>query len=124
MIIVADSNGAGKSTYYTVNNRSSEDDNIFFESKHINADEILRSSGGDWKNDTDNMKAMRQELTEIRTAIKNKQSFDFETTLAANKKMYSNFVDKAKEQGFITELIYVGIKSPELAKTRIREIEK
>lgn len=70
------------------------------------------------------MKAMRQELTEIRTAIKNKQSFDFETTLAANKKTYSNFVDKAKEQGFITELIYVGIKSPELAKTRIREIKK
>ena len=43
MVIVAGSNGAGKSTYYTVNNEDSNDSNAFYKSKHINADEILRA---------------------------------------------------------------------------------
>jgi len=37
MVIVAGSNGAGKSTYYTVNNEDSNDSNAFYKSKHIAA---------------------------------------------------------------------------------------
>ena len=30
--------------------------------KRINADEILRQMGGDWHKDSDNLKAMREEI--------------------------------------------------------------
>lgn len=121
MVIVAGSNGAGKSTYYTVNNEDSKESNIFYKSKHINADEILRSTGGDWKNNADNLKAMRQEFREIKQCIDKKVSFNFETTLAATSKTYLNILKAAKDQGFTTELIYVGIENVELVKERIND---
>lgn len=86
IIVIAGCNGSEKSTYYTSKSISERDNNLFYQSKHINADEILVKNGGDWHKDSDNLRAIRQELLEIRECIQNKQSFDFETTFAANKK--------------------------------------
>ncbi|TGY25862.1 ATPase [Lactobacillus johnsonii] len=121
MVMVAGSNGAGKSTYYTVNNEDSNDSNAFYKSKHINADEILRASGGNWRNNIDNLKAMRQEFREIKQCINNKKNFNFETTLAATPKTYLNILKSAKANGFTTELIYVGVENVDLVKDRINE---
>ena len=56
MLIVAGVNGAGKSTLYEVHPE------LFSNTERINADEVLRQSGGDWKNPNDNFKAMSANL--------------------------------------------------------------
>lgn len=55
-IIVAGINGAGKSTLYDTFPI------LFDKTKRTNADEILRQMGGDWHKDSDNLKAMREEI--------------------------------------------------------------
>ena len=59
MLIVAGVNGAGKSTLYEVHSE------LFSNTERINADEVLRQSGGDWRNPNDNFKAMKEVLVEI-----------------------------------------------------------
>ena len=55
-IIVAGINGAGKSTLYDTF------PSLFDKTKRINADELLRQMGGDWHKDSDNLKAMKEEM--------------------------------------------------------------
>lgn len=52
-IIVAGINGAGKSTLYRARPE------LFTNTKRLNADEILQQLGGDWRKNSDNIKAMR-----------------------------------------------------------------
>lgn len=63
---------------------------------------------------------MRMEVKRINSFIANKQSFNMETTLASSKKTYINILSSAKEQGFTTHLLYVGVDSAELAKERVK----
>lgn len=44
MFVIAGVNGAGKSTLYEVHPE------LFSNTERINADEVLRQSGGDWRN--------------------------------------------------------------------------
>ncbi|WP_277281140.1 zeta toxin family protein [Streptococcus hyointestinalis] len=74
-IIVAGINGAGKSTLYKVSPFWFED------SIRLNADEILRKFGGDWRNKKDTSKAMRIEVEMIKDAFNQRASFHIETTL-------------------------------------------
>lgn len=46
-IIIGGVNGAGKSTLYRTNPQ------IFGDTRRLNADEILRAAGGDWRNPAD-----------------------------------------------------------------------
>lgn len=78
MLIVAGVNGAGKSTLYEVHPE------LFSNTERINADEVLKQSGGDWKNPNDNFKAMKEVLVKINTLIATKTSFHWETTLSGN----------------------------------------
>ncbi|MBD5316559.1 MAG: AAA family ATPase [Bacteroides sp.] len=123
MFIFAGSNGAGKSTYYStvINNENERQINkSLVNSYRINADEILRSNGGNWHKDSDNLKALVEEVRLINKYIDQKKSFNFETTLAASTKTYKKYIKEAKENGFKTVLIYVGLKSPNLAITRVK----
>ena len=117
MIVFAGINGAGKSTYFTV---EKDEESIFANSIRINADEILKSNGGDWHNTADNMRAMAKEIKLIRKCIKDKISFNFETTLAASIPTYLRYLNNAKQNGFSTHLIYVGLNSAELAVERVK----
>lgn len=54
MFVIAGVNGAGKSTLYEVHPE------LFSNTERINADEVLRQSGGDWRNPNDNFKAMKE----------------------------------------------------------------
>lgn len=64
-ILIAGVNGAGKSSLYHLQ------PNIVKNTKRINADEILQRNHGDWHNQMDNFRAMRDELTEIKSALIN-----------------------------------------------------
>lgn len=119
MLIVAGVNGAGKSTLYEVHPE------LFSNTERINADEVLRQSGGDWRNPNDNFKAMKEVLVEINTLIATKTSFHWETTLSGNFHSLEKLLKKAKEQGFEIILFYVCLESAELAYERVlRRVQK
>ena len=98
-IVFAGVNGAGKSTLY----HYIKD----VPGKRINSDEILKANGGDWRNNTDQAKAMKEAVKRISDYLKQGISFNQETTLAG----YSiiNNIKKAKEQGYTVKVFYVGL---------------
>ena len=118
LYIFAGVNGAGKSTLY---NSGNLDDNIKY-STRINTDEIVRKIG-DWKNNSDQIKAAKMAINIRNDCLKHGKSFNEETTLTG--KTILKTIDKAKELGYELQLFYVGVASPELAKERIRNrVEK
>ncbi|MHA5200862.1 zeta toxin family protein [Oenococcus oeni] len=114
-IIVAGINGAGKSTLYDTLPI------LFDKTKRINADEILRKMGGDWHKDSDNLKAMREEIKQLHYSLDNRQSIHVETTLAGRGKAQLNLIDKAHENGFEVTLLYVALRDENLAIKRVKE---
>ena len=118
LYIFAGVNGAGKSTLY---NSENLDNNIKY-STRINTDEIVRKIG-DWKNNSDQIKAAKMAINIRNDCLKHGRSFNEETTLTG--KTILKTIDKAKELGYELQLFYVGVASPELAKERIRNrVEK
>ncbi|MBO0481536.1 zeta toxin family protein [Candidatus Enterococcus courvalinii] len=114
-VVVGGVNGAGKSTIY-------EFDTVVIDglkTDRINADEILKRNGGDWRNSTDVAKSMRQVVTEIKKHFEDRESFHHETTFAGNTRPHEKRLLKAKDLGYDTTLIYVGLNSPELAIKRV-----
>ena len=118
LYIFAGVNGAGKSTLY---NSGNLDDNIKY-STRINTDEIVRKIG-DWKNNSDQIKAAKIAINLRNDCLKDGKSFNEETTLTG--KTILKTIDKAKELGYELQLFYVGVNKPEIAKERIRNrVEK
>ena len=99
-IIVAGINGAGKSTLYDTF------PSLFDKTKRINADELLRQMGGDWHKDSDNLKAMKEEIKQLHYALDHQQSIHVETTLAGRGKAQLNLIDKAHKNGFEVTLLF------------------
>ena len=119
MLIVAGVNGAGKSTLYEVHPE------LFSNTERINADEVLRQSGGDWKNPNDNFKAMKEVVSAINTLIATKTSFHWETTLSGNYHSLEKLLNEAAQKGFVIILLYVCLESAELAYERVlRRVQK
>lgn len=73
-IIVAGINGAGKSTLYRARPE------LFTNTKRLNADEILQQLGGDWRKNSDNIKAMRLEVQQLHESLEKRKSIHVETT--------------------------------------------
>ena len=118
LYIFAGVNGAGKSTLY---NSGNLDDNIKY-STRINTDEIVRKIG-DWKNNSDQIKAAKIAINLRNDCLKDGKSFNEETTLTG--KTILKTIDKAKELGYELQLFYIGVNNPEIAKERIRNrVEK
>ena len=114
-IIVAGVNGAGKSTLYDTF------PSLFDKTKRINADELLRQMGGDWHKDSDNLKAMKEEIKQLHYALDHQQSIHVETTLAGRGKAQLNLIDKAHKNGFEVALLYVALRDENLAIQRVNE---
>ncbi|MDN6779950.1 MAG: zeta toxin family protein [Lactobacillus sp.] len=116
-IIIAGVNGAGKSTLYQTVPQ------LFQDTQRINADEILNKNGGDWRKNSDNMKAMREVVKQMNQAIESKRSFHQETTLSGQGQ--KKWIEKAKAQGYEVNLFYVGIDNADLAIQRVKQrVEK
>ena len=118
LYIFAGVNGAGKSTLYNSENL----DNEIKYSTRINTDEIVRKIG-DWKNNSDQIKAAKIAITLRNDCLQHGKSFNEETTLTG--KTILKTIDKAKELGYELQLFYIGVNNPEIAKERIRNrVEK
>ena len=118
LYIFAGVNGAGKSTLYNSENL----DNEIKYSTRINTDEIVRKIG-DWKNNSDQIKAAKIAINLRNDCLKHGKSFNEETTLTG--KTILKTIDKAKELGYELQLFYIGVNNPEIAKERIRNrVEK
>lgn len=118
-IIVAGINGAGKSTLYDTR------PTLFDKTKRINADEILKQRGGDWRKDRDNFKAMREEIKQLHAALDHGQSIHVETTLAGQGKAQLNLIDCAHKNGFEVTLLYVAVQDVNVAIERVQaRVEK
>lgn len=104
-------NGAGKTTIYrTMGFEENEN--------RVNADEILAASGGDWSNQKDQIKAGREALSRLNSFIKQGVSFNQESTLTGQTILRT--IEKVKENGFLVNLYYIGLDSPELAIERVK----
>lgn len=82
----------------------------------VNSDEILKSFG-DWRNESDAFKAGKIAVKMIDEYFKSDKSFNQETTLCGHS-IFKN-IKRAKAQGYLVEMFYVGLGSSELAKERI-----
>ena len=112
-VIFAGANGAGKSTlYWTL-----PEDIKFL--PRVNSDEILKSQGGDWRNENDIITAMRTAVKLQREYFKNKLSFTQETTLAGASTI--KIMQNAKEAGYEIVMYYVGLDNVELAVERVSQ---
>ena len=108
-IIFAGVNGAGKSTFYNTMKLQST-------LSRVNSDEILKSFG-DWRNESDIVKAGKIAVRLINEYFESETPFDQETTLCGHT-IFKNIM-RAKEQGYLVEMFYVGLESSDLAKERI-----
>jgi len=118
-IIVAGINGTEKSTLYQLQPK------LFSGTKRINADEILRDFGGNWKSAVDNIKAMKKEVQLLHEALQNKISIHVETTLAGTGKSQLRLIDEAHKNGFNVTLLYVTLNSADKAIDRVSQrVEK
>ena len=104
-------NGAGKTTIYRT---MGFDEN----ENRVNADEILVANGGDWSNQKDQIKAGREALSRLNSFIKQGVSFNQESTLTGQTILRT--IEKVKENGFLVNLYYIGLNSPELAIERVK----
>jgi len=108
-------NGAGKSTFF-----NSLD--IDFGTK-INVDEIVRNQfNHDWQNSNAQIHAGRIAIILLRDCLRGDFSFIQETTLTGLT-IISN-IKKAKANGFMINLYYIGLESVELSIERVAIREK
>ena len=110
--IFAGVNGAGKSTLYSTLLQENHDFGV-----RVNSDEIVISNGGDWRNQSDQAKAMKMAVKLIKDCMNKGVSFNQETTLTG-RSMINNIL-KAKKLGYKIIMNYVGLISPELAIQRV-----
>ena len=117
LYIIAGPNGAGKTTAsYTILPE------IFNCREFVNADEIAKGLSP-LNPDSVGMQAGRIMLSRINELLNSKASFAFETTLAT--KSYVRLVERAQKLGYEVILLFLSLKSPELAikrvETRVKE---
>ncbi|WP_026497086.1 ATPase [Butyrivibrio sp. WCD3002] len=108
--LIAGVNGAGKTTLYQM------DPDLKGEYR-VNADEILKESGGDWRNPHDVFSSGRKAVEKLNQYFEGEESFNQETTLCGNT-VFRN-IRRAKEKGFLIEMHYVGVASVDIAKERV-----
>ena len=108
-VVMAGVNGAGKSTLY-------QSLGGMYEMPRVNTDEIVREFGI-WNNPADVAKAGKIAIKQIQCYFDDKISFNQETTLCG-KSILRN-IRKAKELGYMIEMHYVGVASPDIAITRV-----
>ena len=110
--IFAGVNGAGKSTLYSILLQENHDFGV-----RVNSDEIVISNSGDWRNKSDQAKAMKMAVKIIKDCMNKCISFNQETTLTG-RSMLNNIL-KAKKLGYKIIMNYVRLNSPELAIQRV-----
>ena len=113
--VIAGVNGSGKSTLFNSGELDYSTSGV-----RVNADELIYERyDNNWQDIKIQIKAGREIVKEINRCIDNRLSFNQETTLAG--KSVINTIRKAKELGYTINLYYIGLNSPQLAVSRVRE---
>ena len=84
----------------------------------INTDEILREFG-DWGNASDLIKAGKIAVARLNDYLSRGVAFNQETTLCGHSVIKT--IQRAKEDGYMIEMHYVGVDSSQTAKLRIAQ---
>ncbi|MGO5158156.1 zeta toxin family protein [Lactobacillus amylovorus] len=90
-------------------------------SVRINADEIAREKGWDWRDPKTNAKALLLETKKLQKVLKTGQDINLETTLAGHEKNILKLLDRVKKNNYQIVLLYVGVSSPDIAVERVKE---
>ena len=115
LTIFAGINGAGKSTLYK-QLCSTFNSNL---GTRICLDEILTDFGGDWNNTNHQIQSAKIAIEQMEQCLKNKQSFNWETTIISNNTLEK--IKLAKSFGYKVNLYFIAINDVNLA---LRRIEK
>ncbi|MBQ9042556.1 MAG: hypothetical protein IJ111_07045 [Eggerthellaceae bacterium] len=114
-ILFAGVNGAGKSTLFRT--ALWQHGEIDASLARVNSDEILVANGWNPLSESDQIKAGRLAVREIRGHFDKLESFNQETTLTGKSIMRN--IHKAHEAGFHIIVFYVCVDSPSIANARI-----
>ena len=113
LYIIAGCNGAGKTTAsYTVLPE------LLNCKEFVNADEIARGLSP-FRPENVGFEAGRIMLNRIDELVKQKKDFAFETTLSTRS--YLSFIRLAKKQGYKITLVFLWLKSADVAKERVKQ---
>ncbi len=113
LYIIADCNGAGKTTASnTILPKS------LLVKEFVNADEIAKGLSP-FNPEGVAIEAGRLMLKRIDELLESGESFSIETTLAT--KSYVNLVRRAHERGYVVHLLFFWLKNAEVAKQRVAE---
>ncbi|SFK46613.1 zeta toxin family protein [Succinivibrio dextrinosolvens] len=127
LLIVAGSNGSGKSTIYeNFKNTVPEYRNLPLVNPDVITYNIVKEMGFNSINQLSvteqniaNLKAAKTALTLRKKMIREKTSFAVETT--ASSRSIIDLADKAKEQGYRIDLLYVTVGSPLMNIKRVHQ---
>jgi len=113
VIVLAGSNGAGKSTFYDQ-----------FLSKlslpFVNADAVaLKLFGRPAQTEEEALKAAQIAEAERQQLLQANQSFIFETVLSDSKGAKIQFLHEAKNNGYFVEAVFIGLATPILSQARV-----
>lgn len=112
LYVIGGANGSGKTT------AAREILPYFLEVlEYVNADEIAAGLSP-FNPESVAIQAGRLMLERLQTLVKAEADFAFETTLAARN--FARFLRECKTKGYIINLIYFWLQSPELAIARVR----
>jgi len=101
-------NGSGKSTLYQARYRNDD--------ARINLDEIVKSLG-DWRSSEIQYKAGKIAVQTFEKYLNAGINFNQETTLCGRSILRN--IKRAKELGYVVNLLYVGLENVEIAKSRV-----
>jgi predicted ABC-type ATPase len=113
VVVVAGPNGAGKSTLAPFLLRDSLD-----LQDYVNADPIALGLSG-FNPASVAFKAGRVMMNRLHDLARQRKSFAFETTLAT--RFYAAWIEKLSGEGYNFQLIFLWLRSPELAIQRVHE---
>lgn len=116
LYLFAGTNGVGKSTLYLDGVGPSIENSV-----RINADEIAREKGWDWRDPKTNAKALLLETKKLQKVLKTGQDINLETTLAGHEKTIVKLLGRIKKNNYQIVLLYVGVSSPDIAVERVKE---
>ena len=113
VIVIAGPNGAGKTTLAPFLLR----DELAIH-RYVNADPIALGLSG-FDPSSVSFEAGRVMLNRLRSLVLESQTFALESTLAG--KAYGRWITQIKKQGYGAQLIFLWLRSPELAVQRVAE---
>lgn len=113
LIIIAGSNGSGKTTAAPALLKDS-----LYVNNFVNADVIAQGLCA-YQPEKAAIQAGRIMLDKIHSLAAQKENFAFETTLAS--RTFSTWIPQLKNQGYQFHLIFLWLKSPDLAVFRVKE---